>query len=137
MLVLELWEADLVNRQQIRQAARKKAMEGQEGRRRERAAQDKRLEGLAVDVLAAVAERDEAIREAEHRAGVAVRSMLEGGVSASMVAEWCGDTMNPREVRRLARGVETRSETVESETGPGVAPAVDAGESATGQEHRA
>ncbi len=68
-----------MNRQQIRQAARKKALEGQESRRRERTAQDKRLEGLTVDVLVAVTERDEAIREAEQRAGVAVRSMQGEG----------------------------------------------------------
>ena len=70
-----------MNRQQIRQAARRKALEGQEERRRERAAKDKRLEGLAVEVLVAVAERDEAIREAEQRAGAAVRSMQAEGLS--------------------------------------------------------
>ena len=99
-----------MNRQQIRQAARKKALESQEGRRRERAAQDKRLEGLAVDVLVAVAERAEAIAEAEHRAGVAVRLMLEEGISASIVAQWCGDTVSAREVRRLAHFMHVEDE---------------------------
>lgn len=93
-----------MNRQQIRQAARRKAIEGQESRRRERAGQDKRLEGLVVDVLVAVAERDEAIREAEQRAGVAVLSMQGEGLSASQVAQWCGEGVSPREVRRLAQG---------------------------------
>ncbi len=68
-----------MNRQQIRQAARKKALEGQEIRRRDRAAKDKRLEALVVDVLVAVAERNEAILEAEQRAGVAVLSMQGRG----------------------------------------------------------
>lgn len=95
-----------MNRQQIRQAARKQALEGQEVRRRERAAQDKRLEGLAIDVLVAVAERDAAIQEAEHKAGAAVRSMLEAGISVSAVAQCCGGTVSAREVRRLARTVD-------------------------------
>ena len=99
-----------MNRQQIRQAARKQALEGQEGRRRERAAQDKRLEALAVDVLVAVAERDAAIREAEQRAGVAVRSMQGEGLSASVVAQWCGDTVSPHEVRRLAHLINVEDE---------------------------
>lgn len=79
-----------MGRQQIKQAARKAALEGQERRRRERAAQDKLLGGWAVEVLVAVAERDEAVREAEARAGVAVRSMLEEGLSAVDVAQCCG-----------------------------------------------
>ena len=100
-----------MNRQQIRQAARRKALQGQEGRRRERAEQDKRLETLAVDVLVAVTERDEAIRAAEQRAGVAVRSMLGEGQSASEVAQWCGDSITAREVRRLTRIVVDGSQT--------------------------
>lgn len=92
-----------MGRQQIKQAARKTALEGQERRRRERAAQDKLLEGLAVEVLVAVAERDEAVREAEARAGVAVRSMLGQGLSAADVAQCCGARVGVREVRRLAQ----------------------------------
>jgi hypothetical protein len=92
-----------MGRQQIKQAARKTALQGQERRRRERAAQDKRLEGLAVDVLVAVAERDEAVREAEQRAGVAVRSMQGQGLSAVDVAQCCGARVGVREVRRLAQ----------------------------------
>lgn len=106
-----------MNRQQIRQAARKKALEGQENRRRERAIQDKRLEGLAVDVLVAMAERDEAVYEAEQQAGIAVRSMQGEGLSASQVAQWCGEGMSVREVRRLAQGVTDDSQASESETG--------------------
>lgn len=94
-----------MNRQQIRQAARKNALEGQESRRRDRAAKDKRLEALAVDVVVAVAERDEAILEAEQRAGVAVLSMQGEGLSATEVAQWCGDAVGVREIRRFAHGV--------------------------------
>lgn len=92
-----------MTRQQIKQSARKTALEGQERRRRERAAQDKLLEGLAVDVLVAVAERDEAIQETEARAGAAVRSMLGQGLSAANVAQCCGARVGVREVRRLAQ----------------------------------
>lgn len=94
-----------MGRQQIKQAARRAALEGQERRRRERAAQDKRLEGLAVDVLVAVAERDQAVQETEERAGVAVRSMLAEGLSAAQVSQSCGDAVRPSEVRRLAQVV--------------------------------
>lgn len=93
-----------MTRQQIKQSARKAALQSQERRRRDRAAQDKLLEGLAVEVLVAFAQRDEAIREAEQRAGVAVLSMQGEGLSASEVAQWCGENVSAREVRRLAQG---------------------------------
>ena len=77
-----------MNRQQIRQAARTQALEGQEGRRPERAAQGKRLEGLAVDVLVAVTERDEAIREAERRAGGELLKMQGRGSRPQRSRKW-------------------------------------------------
>lgn len=109
-----------MNRQQIRQAARRKALEGQEQRRRCRAAQDKQLESLVVDVLIALAERDQAIREAEQRAGGAVLSMHGEGLSASQIAQWCGEAVSAREVRRLAQGATHDSEGVQ-DAEPGVA----------------
>ncbi len=127
-----------MGRQQIKQAARRAALEGQERRRRERAAQDKRLEGLAVEVLVAVAERDEAVREGEARAGAAVRSMLGQGLSAMDVAQCCGARVGVREVRRLAQvtgqdaGDEAGGETATpSEAEPEAAP------DGTGQERQA
>lgn len=98
-------EGGSVNRQQIRQAARKQALEGQEERRRERAEKDKRLEGLVVEVLVALAERDEAVLQAERRGGDAVVAMQAEGLSAVEVARWCGDGVSVRGVRRLAQGV--------------------------------
>ncbi|MGB7450083.1 MAG: hypothetical protein WA892_13300 [Ornithinimicrobium sp.] len=59
-----------------------------------------------MDVLVALGERDEAIREAEQRAGVAVLSMRGEGLSASQVAQWCGEEVSAREVRRLVQGVQ-------------------------------
>ncbi len=126
-----------MNRQQIRQAARKKALEGQESRRRDRAAQEKRLEALAVDVLVAVAERDEAIQDAEQRAGVAVLSMQGEGLSASEVAQWCGEAVSAREVRRLAHGVANDSDAAQDEMGSSVTQAPVGGQHAAGREQRA
>ncbi|MGB3186620.1 MAG: hypothetical protein WBG36_06855 [Ornithinimicrobium sp.] len=123
-----------MKRQQIRQAARRKALEGQEERRRERAAKDRRLEVLAVDVLISVAERDQAIREAEQRAGAAVRSMQAEGLSATEVAQWCGDSVSAREVRRLSQGVAVDSGTAPDTTEPGVAHVPDDRQGARGQE---
>lgn len=107
-----------MNRQQIRQTARKRAMEGQEEIRRKRAEKDKRMEGFAIDVLVAVTERDQGVRETEHRAGVAVRSMLEEGLSAAEVAQWCGGSLNAREARRLAHGVDDGNQARDTASNP-------------------
>lgn len=121
-----------MNRQQIKQAARRKVLEAQEERRRERAAQDKRLEGLAVDVLVALAERDEAIREAEQRAGVAVLSMQQERLSASQVAQWCGARVRCAVLRNVPRTTVNRL----SAAGSGPSQTPDDEQSAAGQEQR-
>lgn len=127
-----------MGRQQIKQSARKTALEGQEQRRRERAAQDKLLEGLAVEVLVAVAERDEAVREAEMRAGVAVRSMLGQGLSATEVAQCCGTRVGVREVRRLAQVTgQDASDGPGGQTATASEAGRDAGRGGTGQERQA
>ena len=58
-----------MSQQSVRQAARRSALDAQAVRRKERADRERRLEALAVEVLTALGERDQAIRDAEQRAG--------------------------------------------------------------------
>ena len=58
-----------VGKQSVRQEARRAALGVQVQRRAQRAARDRQLEGLAVQALTAMGEREAAIAEAEQRAG--------------------------------------------------------------------
>jgi hypothetical protein len=58
-----------MSQQSVRQAARRSALDAQAVLRKERADRERRLEGLAVEVLTALGERDGAVRDAERRAG--------------------------------------------------------------------
>ena len=66
---------DVMSQQSVRQAARRSALDAQAVLRKERADRERRLEGLAVDVLTALGERDGAVRDAERRAGEALQTM--------------------------------------------------------------
>jgi hypothetical protein len=90
----------VVTQQSVRQAARRATMNG----RRARAERERRLEGLAIDVLVAIRRRDSAIEEAEAAAGEALRAMLNAeGLSLRAAVEWCGDEITAREASRLRR----------------------------------
>jgi hypothetical protein len=90
----------VVTQQSVRQAARRATMNG----RRARAERERRLEGLAIDVLVAIRRRDSAIEEAEAAAGEALRAMLDGeGLSLRAAVEWCGGEITAREASRLRR----------------------------------
>ena len=92
-----------MSQQSVRQAARRSALDAQAARRRERADRERRLEALAVAVLTALGERDGAVKDAERRAGEALRAMsVDEGLSVREVVEWCGTGITVREVRRLA-----------------------------------
>ena len=94
----------MVSQQSVRQAARRSALDAQAVRRKERAERERRLEGLAVEVLTALGERDGAVRDAEGRAGEALRTMTEDeGLSVPEAVEWCGSGVTVREVTRLRR----------------------------------
>ena len=64
-----------MSQQSVRQAARRSALDAQAVLLKERADRERRLEGLAVEVLAALGERDAAVRDTERRAGVALQTM--------------------------------------------------------------
>ena len=93
-----------MSQQSVRQAARRSALDAQAARRKERADRERRLEALAVAVMTALGERDGAVKDAERRAGEALRAMSEDeGLSVHEAAEWCGAGITVREVTRLRR----------------------------------
>jgi hypothetical protein len=93
-----------MSQQSVRQAARRSALDAQAARRRERADRERRLEALAVAVPTALGERDRAVKDAEMRAGEALRAMsVDEGVSVREAVEWCGTGITVREVSRLRR----------------------------------
>ena len=90
--------------QSVKQAARRSALEAQAKRRRERAERDKRLEAIAVRVLVALAERDQAVTVAEQRAGVALQELTQDeGLPIREAVQWCADQITVREATRLRR----------------------------------
>ena len=93
-----------MSQQSVRQAARRSALDAQAARRKERADRERRLEGLAVAVLTALGEREGAVRDAERRAGEALRTMTDDeGLSVREAVDWCGSGVTVREVARLRR----------------------------------
>jgi hypothetical protein len=62
------------------------------------------LEGLAVAVLTALAERDALVRDTERRAEQALRTMTDDeGLSLRQAVNWCGSGLTVREIARLLR----------------------------------
>ena len=91
-----------MSQQSVRQAARRAALDAQAVLRKERADRERRLEALAVAVLTALGERDALVRDAERRAGQALRTMTDNeGLSLREAVEWCGSGV--REITRLLR----------------------------------
>jgi hypothetical protein len=66
-----------MSQQSVRQAARRSALDTQAVLHKERVDRECRLEALAVAVLTALCERDALVRDAERRAGRALRTMTE------------------------------------------------------------
>jgi hypothetical protein len=95
---------DVMSQQSVRQAARRSALDAQAILRKERADRERRLDRLAVAVLTALGERDAAVRDAERRAGKALRTMTDDeGLSVHQAVDWCGDGLTTREALRLRR----------------------------------
>jgi hypothetical protein len=93
-----------VSQQSVRQAARRSALDAQAALRKERADRERRREALAVAVLTALGERDALVRDAERRAGQALRAMTDDeGLSLREVGEWCDCRLTLREITRLLR----------------------------------
>jgi hypothetical protein len=93
-----------MSQQSARQAARRSALDAQAALRKERNDRERRLEALAVAVLTALGERDALVRDAERRAGQALRTMTdEEGLSLREAADWCGGGITVRTITRLVR----------------------------------
>ncbi len=92
-----------MDKQSIKQQARRTALDAQAKRRARQAEREKRLERLAVQVLVAVRERDEQVALIERRAGHALAQMSSEGLAVRDLVEWCGDELTAREVTRLRR----------------------------------
>jgi hypothetical protein len=100
-----------MSQQSIKQQARRSAVAIAKEQRRKRLERERRMEDLAVQVMTAVGERDAAVAEAEHRAGVALREMTAvEGLPLAEAVEWCGEEITVREATRLRRLVETVAE---------------------------
>jgi hypothetical protein len=95
---------EVMSQQSVRQAAPRAALDAQAARRRKRADYERRLAALAIEVLTALGERDAAVRDAERRAGEALRTMTDDeGLSLRQAVDWCGDGLTTREASRLRR----------------------------------
>jgi hypothetical protein len=91
-----------MGKQTTRQAARLAASQVQAKRRRERAARDRRLEKLAVEVLTALGERDATIAATEQRAGAALQAMItDEHLTVAEAVQWCAGAISHREAGRL------------------------------------
>ena len=90
-------------RQGFRQDARRRVTEALSAQRKERLEQERRLADLAVQILTAIAERDEAVQSAEQQAADAVRALLAEHVSMAGIADLCGGQIEIKELNRLSR----------------------------------
>lgn len=88
--------------QAARQQARRRVVEAVAAKRKQREAQERRLQESAVKVLTAIAERDQAVTRYETVAGEAIGEMLAEGLSLDDIATWC-DGLDAKEVGRLHR----------------------------------
>lgn len=90
-------------RQGFKQDARRRVTEALSAQRKERLEQERRLANLAVEILAAMAERDEAIQLAEQQEADAIRALLAEQIGIAEVADLCGGQLDIKELTRLSR----------------------------------
>lgn len=94
---------------EIRQRARRDARDLLARKRRERLEQEKTRDALAVQVMAALAERQALIVDAERRAGTALQALVRTGLSLTEAARWC-DGVQPKDAARLIRLAQQHTE---------------------------
>ena len=90
-------------KQGFKQDARRRVTEALSAQRKERLEQERRLADLAVQILAAIAERDEAVQTAEQQAADAVRALLAAHLSIAEIADLCGGQLDAKELTKLSR----------------------------------
>ena len=93
--------------QQVRAAARRRAVQAQEKRRAEEKAREKRCADLGVAVSVALAQRDEAVEHFEQQAGQALDGLIGEGFSVDEAVRWSGvnglSTKQAQRLRTMAR----------------------------------
>jgi hypothetical protein len=94
---------------EIRQQARRSAVERVVRLRQQRADLVKVREGLSAEVMAAVAERDALIVDAERRAGIALKALVSSGLSMAEATVWCD--LGGKDAARLLRLAPTTTTT--------------------------
>jgi hypothetical protein len=70
---------------------------------KERLDRERSVQVQAVDLLAALAERDQQLVRTEQRAGAAIRAMLADGLTLADIVDWSGGEIDQKEARRLSR----------------------------------
>lgn len=90
-------------RQGFKQDARRRVTEALSAQRKERLEQERRLADLAVQILAAIAERDQAVQTADQQAADAVRALLAQHLNITEIADLCGGQIDTKELTRLSR----------------------------------
>ena len=94
---------------EIRQQARRSAAERVARLRQQRADLVKKQEGLSAEVMAALAERDALIVDAERRAGIALKALVSSGLSMAEATVWCD--LGGKDAARLLRLAPTTTTT--------------------------
>ena len=90
-------------KQSLRQQARKRVSAALAPWQQERLERERRVEVHAVDLLAALAERDQQVERTEQLAGAAIRAMLADGLTLADITDWSGGEIDQKEARRLSR----------------------------------
>lgn len=90
-------------RQGLKQDARRRVTEALSVKQKQRLERERHQAGLAVEILTALAERDDAIQSAEQQAAVAVRKLLAEHLGVAEIAELCGGQLEVKELTRLSR----------------------------------
>jgi hypothetical protein len=94
---------------EIRQQARRSAVERVAMLRQQRADLVKKQEVLSVEVMTALAERDALIVDAERRAGIALKALVSSGLSLAEATVWCD--LGGKDAARLLRLAATTTTT--------------------------
>jgi hypothetical protein len=90
-------------KQALKQDARRRVQEALAAKQKERMERERRQADLAVEILTAVAERDEAIATFERAAAVAIQALLGDRVRLDYIVELCDGQIDAKELQRLAR----------------------------------
>ena len=85
------------SKQTVRQAARKAAYQMQQRRREEEQKRERRLTSIAVKLMVALRERD----DAETRARDAIRAMEAEGLDIAVIVRWSTGELAAKEAGRL------------------------------------